>query len=509
MTPPSPAAQKALSLYRAVCLTTAGRVIIALLLLAVVRLELFAGQGLSRFFTSTQIAYHIDLDVYWKGGATILDGGDLYNTSLPVGGITLPFTYPPISALLFGILTWIPLDVAAVINYFLTVAVTYWLLVQVFTILLGRTAVGCAVSAAASAAGGSAISAGAAGNNAGGTTGTAAPSRSLDNEAAVYRTTFAELNPTLLAFAALPIALLIEPVCSTLSFGQINIYLMALVALDLLLPRTRWPRGLWVGLAAAVKLTPAVFGLYFLIRKQWTAALTCVASALVWTGLAWVIRPSDSREYWFVTLHDPSRIGGLAYSGNQSLRGMIARFTADTHLQAQVWVAVSVVAFIIAAAAMWRLERLREATAWGVQVRGAAGETTAAAGAARGGSVAGPSSSVITLVQASVNSLVALLISPVSWSHHWVWFLAIIPVCIAAAVRTRHWVPTSLAIAGSLFVTVLQFHWFFPHSDNKELQWNLLQKILGSDFVVYGVFFLIAVLWIPRVFVRTPTAARA
>ena len=60
-------------------------------------------------------------------------------------------------------------------------------------------------------------------------------------------------------------AMVFEPVRSTIGFGQVNLILMGLVALDCLLPKTRWPRGLLLGLAIAIKLTPAVFVLFFLV----------------------------------------------------------------------------------------------------------------------------------------------------------------------------------------------------------------------------------------------------
>ena len=55
---------------------------------------------------------------------------------------------------------------------------------------------------------------------------------------------------------ALPAALLLEPVRSTLTYGQINALIMALVAFDCLTRAPRWPRGVLVGVAAALKLLP-------------------------------------------------------------------------------------------------------------------------------------------------------------------------------------------------------------------------------------------------------------
>ena len=66
----------------------------------------------------------------------------------------------------------------------------------------------------------------------------------------------------------LPAALFLEPVRNTLNYGQVNVALMALVAADCLAAAPRWPRGALVGLAAAVKLTPAAFVLFFLLRRD-------------------------------------------------------------------------------------------------------------------------------------------------------------------------------------------------------------------------------------------------
>src|SRR6185312_9635575 len=84
---------------------------------------------------------------------------------------------------------------------------------------------------------------------------------------------------------ALPVLLWIEPVLETFEFGQVNLILMGLVAVDCLTPRTRWPRGLLVGLAAAIKLTPAAFVLFFLCRGGRRAAGTSAVSFAACTAV--------------------------------------------------------------------------------------------------------------------------------------------------------------------------------------------------------------------------------
>src|SRR5207244_13576029 len=67
------------------------------------------------------------------------------------------------------------------------------------------------------------------------------------------------------------LAFAFEPLRETLSFGQVNMFLLVLVLADfrLLIGRGSRLGGLGVGLAAAVKLTPGVFIVYLLIARKW------------------------------------------------------------------------------------------------------------------------------------------------------------------------------------------------------------------------------------------------
>lgn len=83
----------------------------------------------------------------------------------------------------------------------------------------------------------------------------------------------------------IPLAALTEPIRDTISFGQVNVFLKALVLTDVLLPKPkylRWTTGILVGMAAAIKLTPLVFDFYFVIRKQWRGAITTGAAFAGW-----------------------------------------------------------------------------------------------------------------------------------------------------------------------------------------------------------------------------------
>src|SRR5262249_19523042 len=135
----------------------------------------------------------------------------------------------------------------------------------------------------------------------------------------------ARTRVALLAAAAAGAAPLLEPIRECVTFGQINMLLMGAITADCLLRRTPSPRGALIGLAAAVKLTRAAFVLFFLARRQWRPVLVAAASFVAAGLLGLVLAPRDTRAYWFGALLDPARIGGLAFTSNQSLRGLLHR----------------------------------------------------------------------------------------------------------------------------------------------------------------------------------------
>ncbi|MDN5582359.1 MULTISPECIES: glycosyltransferase 87 family protein [unclassified Corynebacterium] len=386
--------------------------------------------GVLRFVISDDtVTYHFDYDIYRGGGQAVLDGASLYNQSFQAQGITLPFTYPPLSALVFAPLALVSSNLGFTVFTVLSVLALLATTVIVLNALAGEVA---------------------------GRTGFTVTRRQL----------------TLAALLVLPLAVWLWPVTHTLEFGQINVILMLMVAADLLLPRTPWPRGMMIGLAAALKLTPAVFGLYLLLRRQWGPAVTSVVSGLGASALAWLVLPADSRQYWTETISDPSRIGGLAYSANQSVRGMIARFTDDP-LQTGLWYVFAAVTVVLIAVVMVRLFSV--------------GAYTAAV---------------------CTNALLALLVSPVSWAHHWVWVLPLMLVVgvslwtRVAAHRTGPGV-IPLAVLGVVLVlvsTAFPVHVYLPSAHGAEQDWSLVMKLLGSEYVLAALLWLgVAGVW-PRVF---------
>ena len=349
--------------------------------------------------------YRIDLDVYRIGSQVWLRHGDLYGL-LPAtsSGVHLPFSYPPIAAVLLAPLALLPFAAADTVLTLATVA-TMALVLRVFL----RSAAGRAAGS--------------------------------------WRT----------VCWLLPAALFLEPVRNTLWYGQVNVLLMALVTADCLLPEVRWPRGALVGLAAAVKLTPAAFVLFFLCRGDRRAALTAAASFGAVTAAGFALAWHDSVRYWTSIIVQTGRPGSPVYAANQSIEAVLARAGLDPHTPGGMaaWLALSAVVLALA----WR--GMRRA-------------------------LAGPSDAwALTL-----NALAALLISPISWSHHWVWAEPALLALAVVTVRGRHRAGLAAAVAGlALFAASPQ--WWFPNGDNREIHWAAWEQVIGSSYVIAAVAVLL------------------
>lgn len=304
----------------------------------------------------------LDFSVYWHGGKVLNEAGPapsgLYRLTLEwAGGPQLPFTYPPFAALLFGLLARLP---------------------QAGALLLFNAA-GVAVAACV-----------------------AVRAVRYWNGKSDWRSTFASdpwrsLLNRLGAMVLLLAVLNLGPWRETLVFGQINILLMGLMAADLLARNPRWTRGLpgsgfLVGVAAGIKLTPLVFGLYFLMRKDWRELLNMGAGFASTVLIGWLLRPAESLQFWLEILPDTSRIGGAGYVDNLSIKGALLHFGVPAAGVTVPWLVLSLLVVALGAAV------IKTASDQGARV-----------------------------VAISATALTMLLISPVSWSHHWVWMAAVLP----------------------------------------------------------------------------------
>lgn len=282
----------------------------------------------------------VDLDVYVAGGQAVLDRVDLYSISVH----DLPFTYPPFAAVLFAPLALLPVWLARVVMTVATVAA----LVLAVEVLRRRM----------------------------------------------------RLAP----LAIVPIVVVgvaLEPFLRTVLLGQVNALLIALVVLDCLVVPARH-RGWLVGVAAAVKLTPAVFVVWFLLRREWAAAGRAAAAGAVSVGLGFAVAPSSSWFYWTGGFGDLGRFGSASVLGvdNQSLSSAVARLAGLTSVPTLLALLCGVLGVIVGAVAARACLR-------------------------RGDDVG-------ALLAVAIGGLLA---SPVSWSHHWLWVVPLIAWCVATGHR--------------------------------------------------------------------------
>ena len=356
-----------------------------------------------------QWLFKLDSFVYYEAVRQWLDGGDLYSWYANPGQHLWPFTYTPLAAWVIAPLTWMSYQQATVL---LIVATPLCAAVTAYAVLK-RLAV--------------------------------AP----------------RMARGLAPWLALIGVIALEPFPKTMEYAQVNAILMALVAVDLFLvpERSRW-RGALSGLAAAIKLTPAVAILVLLARREWRAAATMAGSAVGLTLLAVLAAPAESWEFFTSAMWDPGRAGFADYSGNQNLKGAIARGLPEA-----AWNLTWAVCSLLAVVAAWflcrRLDRLR------------------GAGRAAGGT--GQDDGLVLSLQISVVMVLGLLISPISWSHHWVWCL---PVLMAVAAAAWRWRSTALgvAVAAGFLVFVLAMQWWFPEQNHVEQNWPAWAKAVGSSY---------------------------
>lgn len=282
-----------------------------------------------------------DLNVYRTGADAIASGLTPYAVRVRGHG-DLVFTYPPFAGVVFVPLTWVPAGVASAVLVLIS-ALCYALVV----VIVGRRLRWAAPATA----------------------------------------------------AALLLGLASAPVVRTVQQGQVNLILAAMIAADVwLLPR-RW-RGTLIGVAAGIKLVPAVFVLYAVARRDWRSATRTAATGLVTVTVAWALAPQASWQYWTGMVLDTSRSGGGGYPDNQSLVGVLARMTDQGHPPLWATIALQGWALFLAYACARRAVRA------GRPVEG--------------------------VLAVAVGGLLA---SPVSWSHHWIWC---VPMVMTLMTMKRH-----------------------------------------------------------------------
>ncbi len=310
----------------------------------------------------------VDLDVYRTSGLSVLRGQPLY-AMLTQPPQLLAFTYPPAAALFavpLALVPWPAAQLAWVPVVYGPLAVVIW---YAFAPLLRRAG---------------------------------------------------RLRPTTFAVVFAACAYLF-PVRDEMRFGQVDLVLLALAVADCAARRPRWPRGVLVGLATAIKLVPGVFIIYLWLSGRRRAALTAALVALACTLGAWLLLPYDSVTYWTSAIFDPGRLGSNVGTSNQSLRGLLLRAFLPGSLPGAIWVAVAAAVAVAGFALVRRLARdSREMEA------------------------------------IAVTALVGVLASPVSWIHHYV----VVVVAIGAILADGRALGRVIPAAGTTAYFALTIPWW-------------------------------------------------
>jgi alpha-1,2-mannosyltransferase len=339
-------------------------------------------------------ASSIDLIVYREEGAAIRSGANLYGSLYGPAAATATAhaTYPPFAAVLFVSLSYLPmtllvaLGVAANIGL-LTVAVS----------------LSCRLA------------------------GIEAPTR-------------------VTVCVAVAMLLWSEPIFTTLRYGQINLVLLVLILWDFTRAPGSRSKGIGVGLATGIKVTPAIFIVYRVITRRFREAATASATFAATVLISGAVVPGATRRFWTDDVFDIARVGRVENAANQSLRGLLVRMDHTRTTASGELLLIGALAVVGLACALAAYTRLGDA--WGLPACAVTG----------------------------------LLVSPISWTHHWIWC---IPITIVVWQHERRWLP-ALAVFWTFAV------WAVPHQDALELHFNPVQTALSAWYILFGLAFLSA-----------------
>jgi alpha-1,2-mannosyltransferase len=366
--------------------------------------------------------YRIDIDVYRMGGRAWLNGQPLYADGVMFetrAGLGLPFTYPPLAAIAFAPFAFFPLSWASAA----ITAVTFVLLIVSMAIVLTRLDVW--------------------------------PQTSITTEPAWLR------RGWLAAAVVAPAVVYLEPIRANFDFGQINVVLMTLVIADCVPRRTPWPRGILLGIAIALKLTPAVFLLYFVLRRDVRTLVLAAASAAAATLIGFVFAWRDSLEYWTDTVRNTDRIGTATLNTNQNIAGALARLGLGESPRFALW---TLACFAVLGLTVWAARRVLRGPASATSDTGADSATSSG-------------EPVLALVCVA---MFGLMVSPVSWSHHWVWALPTVLVCAVVAYRHRHALMGAVTAAGVALMVWTPITLMPEHHETTASLWR---QLVGGSYV--------------------------
>jgi len=350
--------------------------------------------------------WQVDLEVYREGSRSLVDGRQVYSW-LTDNPQYLPFTYPPFGALMGTVLLLAPFRVIG----------WAWTVMQ---LVLLWVCVGLAFRP--------------------------------------FLERFSRRRG--LAHGAVAAVLIqLQPVQDGIRFGQVNAILVTLCLADVVRRHDGWwPRGSLSGIAAAIKLTPAVFWVYYALTRRWRALGVSVLVAALATGLTALFAPSASAAYWTDALLDPGRLGPNANTSNQSMRGVLMRIGPPAGPgQSLLWLVLVLVVGTLGFRLAAQLDRL--------------GEPVAVVG---------------------VLGMLAVLLSPVSWIHHVHWGIVVIGALLGDA-RNRRRVRAALV---ATVVLLLKLPWWGGDWQRNPGVLHYLGNVVEQSYCWFALGSLLAIWWL-------------
>ncbi|OFV73548.1 glycosyltransferase 87 family protein [Rhodococcus erythropolis] len=343
--------------------------------------------------------YTGDLRAYVEGGRLLKEPG-LYTSLFPIGdgGTLIPFIYPPFAAIIFAPLQLVPLPVVA-IGWSVATGLALWTSIWLALKLVTNHRL----------------------------------------------TTSSQVTISLLWTAA---ALWTAPVRHTLYEGQVSVFIMAGVLVAVYI-RSNTTSGIIVGLLAGLKLTPAVTGIYFLLRRRVGTAVTAAVTFAATIAIATTISPQNTFDYFLGggIASVPERVGGVGTVANQSLRGTLSRFMGHDAGQGTWWILAATALVALAIVAIYR-HRYDD------------------------------------FVPLIIIQLTTCALSPLAWSHHWVWIIPLLIWIMHGPMRhTRVGkILAALWILGTVawYVELM----LFVQTSNYQYDRPLWQSIGGSAYVL-------------------------
>jgi alpha-1,2-mannosyltransferase len=349
----------------------------------------------------------VDFDVYRMGAGLVL-GPRLYDVRL--APLPLHFTYPPFAALLFWPFTLLPVQVGQLV----------WSLLNL-VMLMALTAI--SIRAA----------------------------RQDWSQQQIWVTAAIVLFP----------ALWLSPNLLTLDFGQVNFLIALLILLDLTsvikVGSHTLPRGVLLGVAAALKLTPLIFVPFLLLTRQFRAGLTALGTFLVCSLGAFAVTPQSSLLYWSDEIFNAKRPGNLLFVSDQNLHSALQRIMGAPSTPILLYSSTLLVAVGGVAVATWAYRM---------------------------------SSHMLGILLCAATGLI---ISPVSWSHHYVWIVPLLVWLALAADRPRRARLWALGAAALFWAAPI---WWVP--DPQRGYGGPLVLLAGNSYVLAAMAFLllaVVLLW--------------